>query len=62
MEDMEKLVDDKTKMVIVDRTTAFCGFTFDMKEVSRIAHARGALVLDDAMQTLGAVDIDVKRG
>ena len=47
-------------MVIVDRTTAFCGFTFDMKEVCRIAHAHGALVLDDAMQTLGAAAIDVK--
>ena len=60
MDDMEKLVDGNTRMVIVDRTTAFCGFTFDMKEVSRIAHAQGALVLDDAMQTLGALDIDVK--
>ena len=60
MEDMEKLVDDRTRMVIVDRTTAFCGFTFDMKEVCRIAHAHGALVLDDAMQTLGAAAIDVK--
>ena len=60
MEDMEKMVDDKTRMVIVDRTTAFCGFTFDMKEVCRIAHEHGALVLDDAMQSLGAIDIDVK--
>ena len=60
MEDLEQLVDGKTRMVIVDRTTAFCGFTFDMKEVSRIAHAHGALVLDDAIQTLGVLDIDVK--
>ena len=60
MEDLEKKVDGNTRMVIVDRTTAFCGFTFDMKEVSRIAHAEGALVLDDAMQTLGAMKIDVK--
>lgn len=61
MEDLEKQVDAKTRMVIVDRTTAFCGFTFDMKEVCRIAHAHGALVLDDAMQALGAVDVDVKN-
>ena len=60
MEDLEKMVDGNTRMVIVDRTTAFCGFTFDMKEVSRIAHAQGALVLDDAMQSLGAIDVDVK--
>jgi len=44
LEDLEAMVDDRTRMVIVDRTTAFCGFTFDMKEVCRIAHARGALV------------------
>jgi len=60
MEDLERLVDDRTRMVIVDRTTAFCGFTFDMKEVCRIAHEHGALVLDDAMQTLGAVNVDVR--
>ena len=61
MDDLEKMVDGNTRMVIVDRTTAFCGFTFDMKEVCRIAHAQGALVLDDAMQALGAIDIDVKE-
>jgi len=61
MEDLEKLVDGKTRMVIVDRTTAFCGFTFDMKEVCRIAHEHGALVMDDAMQALGAINIDVKE-
>jgi len=61
MDDLEKMVDGNTRMVIVDRTTAFCGFTFDMKEVSRIAHAQGALVLDDAMQSLGAIDVDVKH-
>jgi len=61
MEDLERLVDDRTRMVIVDRTTAFCGFTFDMKEVCRIAHEHGALVMDDAMQALGAIDIDVKE-
>ncbi len=60
MEDLEQLVDGNTRMVIVDRTTAFCGFTFDMQEVCRIAHAQGALVLDDAIQSLGAVNIDVK--
>ena len=44
----------------LSRTAAFSGFTYDVKEVSRIAHAKGALVLDDAMQAVGAIDIDVK--
>ena len=60
MEDMEKAVDDRTRMVVIDRTAAFSGFTYDVKEVSRIAHAKGALVLDDAMQSVGAINIDVK--
>jgi selenocysteine lyase/cysteine desulfurase len=60
MEDLEKMVDGNTRMVLVDRTTAFCGFTFDMKEVCRIAHEQGALVFDDAIQAYGAIDIDVK--
>ena len=60
MDDFEAAMDQNTKMVCIDRTTAFCGFTFDMKEVCRIAHKYGALVLDDAIQAFGAINIDVK--
>lgn len=59
MEEMEKAIDGRTRLVAVDRTAAFSGFTFDMKTLCRIAHDQGALVLDDAMQALGAIDIDV---
>ncbi|MCA9684307.1 MAG: aminotransferase class V-fold PLP-dependent enzyme [Myxococcales bacterium] len=60
LEDLEARIDERTKLVVVDRTAAFSGFTFDMAAVCRLAHARGALVLDDAFQALGAVAIDVK--
>lgn len=60
LEQLEQAVDGRTKIVVVDRTAAFSGFCFDMAEVSRIAHAHGALVLDDAFQALGAIEIDVK--
>lgn len=60
MEDLKKVVDEQTRLVVIDRTAAFSGFTFNVKEVCRIAHAKGALVLDDAMQTVGAVNVDVK--
>jgi cysteine desulfurase/selenocysteine lyase len=60
LEQLEAAIDYRTRLVIVDRTAAFSGFTFDMAAVSRIAHARGALVLDDAFQALGAIKIDVK--
>ncbi|MGI6438934.1 MAG: aminotransferase class V-fold PLP-dependent enzyme, partial [Sphaerochaetaceae bacterium] len=56
-----KQIDDNTRLLCIDRTTAFCGFTFDMKEVCAMAHKHGALVLDDAIQAFGAIDIDVRH-
>lgn len=59
MEDLEAAIDDRTRLVSINRTTAFCGFTYDVKEVCRLAHAHGALVLDDAFQAVGAIEVDV---
>jgi len=59
--DMEAAVDDRTKIVCVNRTSAGSGFTFDMRQVSEIAHDHGALVVDDAFQTVGAKAVDVHR-
>ena len=61
LSDLERVVDDKTKLVVINRTTPWCGFTHDVKEVVRIAHEHGAYVLDDAFQAAGAIDIDVHR-
>ena len=58
-EDMEKAIDDKTKLVCINRTSVGSGFTYDVREVCGIAHEKGALVVDDAIQTLGAKVIDV---
>jgi len=59
MEDLEKAVDDRTQLVLINRTTPFCGFTYDVKEVCRLAHKHDAYVLDDAFQAVGAIKIDV---
>ena len=59
MEDLEKAIDDKTRLVAINRTTPFCGFTYDVKKVCQMAHKHGALVLDDAFQAVGAIEIDV---
>lgn len=61
MSDLEKEVDDRTKVVIVNRTTPWSGFTYDVRAVSQIAHEHGAMVLDDAIQSVGAIDVDVHR-
>lgn len=61
MSDLEKMVDDNTKVVIINRTTPWSGFTYDAGSVSEIAHEHGALVMDDAIQSVGAIDVDVHK-
>ncbi|AKA48833.1 hypothetical protein IX51_06630 [uncultured archaeon] len=61
MGDMEKAIDEHTKVVILNRTTPWAGFTYDVRAVSQIAHEHGALVLDDAIQAVGAIDVDVHK-
>ncbi len=61
LSDMEKNIDDNTKLVSIDRTTPWCGFTHNVKEVCRIAHEHGAFVYDDAIQAVGAIDVDVHK-
>jgi len=58
-EDMERTVDDRTKLVCINRTSVGSGFTYDVKKVCEIVHEHKALVADDAIQTLGAKVIDV---
>jgi len=58
-EDMVKVVDSHTKLVVINRTSVGSGFTYDVRQVCEIAHRRGAYVVDDAIQTLGAKTIDV---
>ena len=55
----ERLIDKKTRLVCVCRTTPWCGFTQDIKALCEIAHASGAYVFDDAMQAVGVTAIDV---
>jgi selenocysteine lyase/cysteine desulfurase len=59
VEDMEKSIDDKTKLICINRTNAGSGFTYNVKTVCEIAHEKGAYVVDDAIQTFGAKLIDV---
>jgi selenocysteine lyase/cysteine desulfurase len=56
--DMEKAVDENTKIVVVNRTTWACGFTYDMNTVCNIAHEYGAYVVDDFFQTSQVININ----
>jgi cysteine desulfurase/selenocysteine lyase len=56
--DFEKVVDDDTKVVSISSTEWVGGTTYDLKELARIAHDHGALLVVDSYQAVGAVDID----
>ncbi len=56
-----RLVDGRTRMVAISWVHFLSGAMFDIDAVCRFCRERGVLVLIDAIQGLGAVDIDWKR-
>jgi selenocysteine lyase/cysteine desulfurase len=61
LEHFERLIDDKTRLVAVTHVCFRNGAKLDIAGIVKLAHARGAKVLLDCYQAVGAVDIDVKR-
>jgi selenocysteine lyase/cysteine desulfurase len=59
--DLDQAIDERTKLVCINRTTWHLGFTYDVEAVCNLAHEKGALVADDAFQALGAVKVDVDQ-
>jgi cysteine desulfurase/selenocysteine lyase len=57
MEEFEKLLTDRTRMVAITQMSNMLGTVVPVKEVVRLAHARGIPVLVDGSQ--GAVHLDV---
>jgi selenocysteine lyase/cysteine desulfurase len=58
LRDYEKSIDDETKIVCLNRVEWSSGLRNDVKAITEVAHDHGALVLDDAFQAVGAVDVD----
>lgn len=61
LEDMEKAVDDDTVAVAVSHVEYVNGFRHDLRALSEVAHEHGAYVIVDAIQSAGAMQIDVRR-
>ena len=59
-EAMEKLVGNHTRAVICTHASNLTGNLVDLKRVSRMAKARGCLLIVDASQTAGIFPIDVQ--
>lgn len=61
LEDVEKLVDDETVAVVVSHVEYSNGFRNNLKAIAEIAHQHGAYLIVDAVQSVGALKIDVAK-
>lgn len=61
LEDVEEAVDDKTVAVAVSHVEYANGFRHDLGALSEIAHGHGAYLIVDAIQSAGAIPINVKK-
>jgi len=60
IDEFEKLLTDRTKMVAITQMSNVLGTTVPVKEVTRLAHARGIPVLVDGSQGAVHLDVDVQ--
>jgi len=61
LEDMEKAIDNKTVAVAVSHVEYVNGCRHNLRALSEIAHKHGAYLIVDAIQSAGAMQIDVKK-
>ncbi len=61
LDDMEKAIDDKTIAVAISHVEYSNGFRQNLRILSEIAHEHGAYLIVDAIQSVGAMHVDVKR-
>jgi selenocysteine lyase/cysteine desulfurase len=60
LEDLERVIDDETRLVELSWVTMYNGFQHDLRAVCELAHSRGARVYADIIQGAGAVPLDVR--
>jgi len=61
LEHFERLIDAETQLVAVTHVCFRNGARLDIPGIVRLAHARGARVLLDCYQAVGALTVDVRR-
>jgi selenocysteine lyase/cysteine desulfurase len=58
--DLERAVDQRTKLIAISLVSWYNGFQHDLKAVCDLAHAHGAYVYADIVQAAGTTPIDVR--
>ena len=61
LENFEKLIDAETQLVAVTQVCFRNGARLDIPGIVRLAHSKGAKVLLDCYQAVGALTVDVKQ-
>ncbi|HJX23975.1 MAG TPA: aminotransferase class V-fold PLP-dependent enzyme [Candidatus Bathyarchaeia archaeon] len=61
LKDLEEAVDDHTAALSISHVEFSNGFRNDLKAISEIVHRHGATFVVDAIQSAGALEIDVRR-
>ncbi len=59
--DLDKVVDDRTRLIQVSQVCYINGFRMDLREVAEMAHDHGASLLVDATQAVGALATDYRK-
>jgi selenocysteine lyase/cysteine desulfurase len=61
VEDIEKLIDKRTRAVSLSFVEFASGFRNDLEAIGKICQDKGILFIVDAIQGLGALNVDVKK-
>lgn len=59
--ELHRLVDGRTVAVSVSHVCRLTGFRHDLRQLAEVAHANGAVLVVDAAQSAGVVELDVEK-
>jgi selenocysteine lyase/cysteine desulfurase len=59
--DFERAVDEHTRVISVSHVSYRNGHVLDLRDLADLAHAHGAYLHVDAIQSVGAIQVDVKE-
>jgi selenocysteine lyase/cysteine desulfurase len=60
-ENIEALIDKNTRAIVLSHVEFVNGFRHNLKKIAEIAHKNSAFLIVDAIQSLGALKVDVKE-
>lgn len=58
--DAKSIIDDKTKVVVINHISNLTGNVNDIKTISKIVHDVGAILIVDGSQSAGTMPVDIK--